>query len=377
MCNRNVQSAAGKSLGAIEQTTRTTATDVTSLLGKVDTITARDVALQGTMTQQVHELSLSRRETLETVSLVRRIDSASSSTESQLKDLASGQQLHRQQTMGLEERISELKEIMVAQGQQGSPTEQFLHMLMSKPAFLKSWQDSMSEGEFESSGSQSMGTVPDSISTSKRPRQRHTSYACGCYRRRRLTRTYSNWSVLSFFNELVVDTKHDLGCPKYSERQVTRERTVGVTYTGLHQLLNIALAASFRHVRGAGGSSISPMFRYYATVDKDNSPAFRVVRAISHGLWYLYSHKGKAISLPELEFRSNMIVKYGIRKLRGVFQQNASSPTDLDQEGVSLLGHVSHMVRYCPLICFPISLLLMFLFHSLLHTSIPMAPFSH
>ena len=322
-------------------------------------------------------MSLSRRETLETVSLVRRIDSASSSTDSQLKDLASGQQLHRQQTMNLEEKISELKEIMVTQGQQGSPAEQFLHMLMSKPAFLKSWQDSMSESAFDASGSQSTGTAPDSMSTPKRSRQRHTSYACGCYRHRRLTRTYSNWSGLSFFNELVVDTKHDLGCPKYSERQVTRERTVGVTYTGLHQLLNIALAASFCHVRGAGGSSISPMFRYYATVDRESSPAFRVVRAISYGLWYLYSHKGREMSLGQLEFRSNMIVKYGIRKLRGIFQQNASSPTDLDLEGVSLLGHVSHVVRCCPVVCFPISVVLILLIRSLLHISTPMAPFSH
>ena len=311
---------------------------MTSLLQKVDTIDARDASLQGKLDQQAQEMSLSRRETLETISRVRRIDSAASSTDTQLKDLASGQQLHRQHTISLEERISDLNDKVISK-------EQLLQMLLSKPAYLKSWHDLLTENGFDPE------TEGDPTLNTKSSQKKRTPYACGCYRRRRLTRTYSNWSVLSFFDEVVTETKHDLGCPAYSERQITRERTVGVTYTGLHRLLNIAVAASFRHVRGAGGSSISPMFRYYATVDADSSPAYRVVQAIARGIWYMYdslSSEQEDSLISERESRVNMIIEYGIRKLRGIYQQRAASPTDLDPEGATLVAYVAYNVRCCP-----------------------------
>ncbi|TGJ82108.1 hypothetical protein E0Z10_g6674 [Xylaria hypoxylon] len=54
-------------------------------------------------------------------------------------------------------------------------------------------------------------------------------------------------------------------------------RTFGVTYSGLGRLLSAAVSVSLCLDYGAGGTSISPTFRYYHVVDQLQSPPFRKV----------------------------------------------------------------------------------------------------
>lgn len=87
------------------------------------------------------------------------------------------------------------------------------------------------------------------------------------------------------------------------------------------------------------------MFRYYATVDVCRSPAFRIVGGISVAIDSFYCSSKRQLPTSECEARAKQILYYGVSKLRRVFEDRLSSPTDLDGDGATLLAHVFHQVR--------------------------------
>lgn len=118
-----------------------------SLLSKFDAKTTKDASFQDALTNQI---SISRSESLEAVSLIHQIKRSTSSTTTNLKGLVSDHQLHRRQTVKLEESIFELNDILVERSQRESPAQQFFHLLMSKPDYIKRWQDTLAGIERDS-----------------------------------------------------------------------------------------------------------------------------------------------------------------------------------------------------------------------------------
>ncbi|OTA95935.1 hypothetical protein M434DRAFT_377575 [Hypoxylon sp. CO27-5] len=247
-----------------------------------------------------------------------------------LRELIASQQLHHQNAANLEERMRESQDILV-QSYQSSPGERFFQMLMSKPDFLRKWQDDLATIQLYQP--ENITGINHNLLQNGR---KQVVSSCGCQVRYETTRKFSKWFFFTRFDESIIKFRHEPGCPKYQTYQTDRRHTVSIVYTGLSQLLKIAIEASLMWSTGAGGASFSPTFRYYAMVDKTQSPAFRVVDFIAKGIAsFLVNNQGGTIL--ELEMGCNQISRVGILKLQRIFASKSSLPTDIDQDGYTLL----------------------------------------
>ncbi|OTA58806.1 hypothetical protein K449DRAFT_436298 [Hypoxylon sp. EC38] len=202
---------------------------------------------------------------------------------------------------------------------------------MSKPDFLRRWQDDLATIQLYPAENTNR-TNHNSLQTVRK----QVINSCGCQVRYETTRKFSKWLFFTRFDESIIKFRHESGCRKYQTYQPDRRRTISIVYTGLPQLLKIAVEASLMWGTGAGGASFSPTFRYYAMVDKTQSPAFRVVDLIAKGIAsFLVNNQSGTIL--ELEMGCNQISRVGISKLQRIFASKSSLPTDIDQDGYTLL----------------------------------------
>lgn len=91
-------------------------------------------------------------------------------------------------------------------------------------------------------------------------------------------------------------------------------------------LLNRAIAVAFSMSSGAGGFSIGPSFTYYATVDEESAPAFRLLGILERSFIY-YRWYGDL----------NGIIELVSRKILSLFHERQASPTDMNSHNQSLL----------------------------------------
>ena len=157
-----------------------------------------------------------------------------------------------------------------------------------------------------------------------------SSLGCICRRRKRYQRQQLRWGPIELYDEASFSEEHYPNCK--SSQIVTashRHRSVGLKYTGITGLLNRAIAMAFSMSSGAGGFSISPSFTYYATVDEDSAPAFRLLETLSDAYWYC-----------DRDDSLNGLSELVSRKILGLFQERQASPTDMSSYNKTLL-HVA------------------------------------
>ncbi|KAI1208506.1 uncharacterized protein F4807DRAFT_431554 [Annulohypoxylon truncatum] len=229
----------------------------------------------------------------------------------------------QQRDVNFEESIREMKAMV--RGSQNATED--LCKMMSSPALQRRWMDALAAVQPDSTQN-----IQRSRLTALQRRGKRFVGDCGCRSRRQTTRRVSKWLFLTRLEESVIDFCHEPGCHKYQNSETSQKHTVGFVYTGLCQLLNVALQVSLIRQSGAGGASIAPVFRYYAMVDSDLSPAFRIVDTISGAL------RSVRYGSPEdTEAACDQIISFGISKLRNIFNARLSSPSDVDEVGLTLI----------------------------------------
>ncbi|KLP21018.1 uncharacterized protein LW94_12597 [Fusarium fujikuroi] len=160
--------------------------------------------------------------------------------------------------------------------------------------------------------------------------------ACSCRVRRLRTRKTLRVGPLYFIDETMTDFAHYNDCefsfvdPKYS-----RNRTV--RFSSIVRLINKAVEITLRTTGGAGGFSISPSFTYFAEVDENRSPAFRVLGLLRRNRM---ETKWAVTNCPEFFFKSI------ISKLQAIFSSGTARPTDLSSHGSSLLHFLCFIMKY-------------------------------
>ncbi|KAJ4109359.1 hypothetical protein NW765_004246 [Fusarium oxysporum] len=159
--------------------------------------------------------------------------------------------------------------------------------------------------------------------------------ACPCRARRLRTRKTLRFGPLCLVDETTTDVTHYKDCeigfvdPKY-----LRSRTLRIS--SIVRLVNKAVELTLRTTGGAGGFSISPSFTYFAEVDENRSPAFRIFDILMRNR--LSTHWAMR-NCPELFFKSI------IAKLQAIFNSGTAMPTDLGPRGGSLLHRLTLVAK--------------------------------
>ncbi|EWZ97390.1 hypothetical protein FOWG_01873 [Fusarium oxysporum f. sp. lycopersici MN25] len=145
--------------------------------------------------------------------------------------------------------------------------------------------------------------------------------ACPCRARRLRTRKTLRFGPLCLVDETTTDVTHYKDCE-----------------IGIVRLVNKAVELTLRTTGGAGGFSISPSFTYFAEVDENRSPAFRIFDILMRNR--LSTHWAMR-NCPELFFKSI------IAKLQAIFNSGTAMPTDLGPRGGSLLHRLTLVMNCC------------------------------
>ncbi|CVL06084.1 uncharacterized protein FMAN_03929 [Fusarium mangiferae] len=160
--------------------------------------------------------------------------------------------------------------------------------------------------------------------------------ACSCPTRRFRTRKTLRLGPLYFIDETMTDFAHYNDCQfGFVDHKYSRNRTVRLS--SIVRLVNKAVELTLRTTGGAGGFSISPSFTYFAEVDENRSPAFRVLN-----LWRrnVLATEWAMTNCPEFFFKSI------ISKLQAIFSSGTARPTDLSSHGSSLLHVLCFAMQY-------------------------------
>ncbi|OTA80967.1 hypothetical protein M434DRAFT_401502 [Hypoxylon sp. CO27-5] len=237
----------------------------------------------------------------------------------------------------------------------------FTGMMVAKPALLREASEDANLNlttPFSSAAANLQDIVHQDTDTASNWKPQALS-SCNCgRRRRRITRKSSRRSWLYTFEEEIMESKHNPGCSFFLPGTSEHQRTFGILFTGLHRYLSTAVSLSLCMRSGAGGSSISPTIRYFAMVDLDKSPAFRIVEVLAHVLFIkretttwnkALQEMGRSTDLVDTDIGdisslqiSNYrdILHIGIPKLRQIFRSGVASPTDVTIDGGTLI-HVA------------------------------------
>ncbi|KAL9130116.1 MAG: hypothetical protein Q9175_007111 [Cornicularia normoerica] len=139
----------------------------------------------------------------------------------------------------------------------------------------------------------------------------------------------ANYSIgrVEFFKTSVESCKHSVTCPLYIGIKATT--TVGLKMAYYGRLLANTVRATVSVTAGAGGFSISPCLKFRALVPGD-SPAFNLLNSER----VMYRFGSRPLS------QTNEICKYfesALQQLYELFTDGAASPTDMDEDGRTLL----------------------------------------
>lgn len=152
------------------------------------------------------------------------------------------------------------------------------------------------------------------------------SYCCCSTLTRERTATYSIGS-LKIFKTSVELCKHSTTCPLYIGTEATT--TVGLKMSYYGRLLANTVRATMSFTAGAGGFSVSPCLKLRAVVSRD-SPAFSLLKSVP----------SRRPGYRRPQSQTNEIGEYwgsALQQLYKLFKDRAASPTDIDEDGNTLL----------------------------------------
>ncbi|KAI1350636.1 hypothetical protein F5Y01DRAFT_325881 [Xylaria sp. FL0043] len=208
----------------------------------------------------------------------------------------------------------------------------FVGALVSKPGLLRDLHESY-EVQQESIGSNSKLEAPNCPSRGSARRALPLSKPCGCSAWRSVDERVTRWRTLYFFSKEVVASTHHPRCSRYASGASQRQRTFGMTYAGLRRLLSAAVSVSLCLDYGAGGISMSPMFRYHYVVDELQSLPFRMLIVLLYGC-NNYPHIGADIARDFLLW------------VRKAYDKQVASPRDVTINSLSLIDYLCYQANF-------------------------------
>lgn len=268
-----------------------------------------------------------------------------------------------------------LKLVQIAElamkNQGSSPNSETLHrtvtsMMVAKPALLRTASDTANLSLTTPSGyattdPQDSGRQDSTTATS---RNAQDLFSCNCRPQRHITRKSSRWLLLPTFEETITESRHKPWCSLFQPWTSVHQRRFGFLIAGLHRYSSTAISVSLYMTCGAGGRSISPTIRYFGIVDQEQSPAFRVVNALTNVVrnkylertWTEALQEGDQIgelidadildpfSLSVSNFQEILHIR--ISKLQQIFRSGAALPTDVDENGYTAIHRVFRQVGH-------------------------------
>ncbi|KAI3333579.1 hypothetical protein F4824DRAFT_513049 [Ustulina deusta] len=209
--------------------------------------------------------------------------------------------------------------------------------LVLKPSLLG---DMYRSYDFQQRGIKSTSDLDTSISkrSSRNSTQRApaTSRFCGCSSWRSTDDRVMHWRTFYFFSKEEIVSTHCPGCSRYAGDASQRRRTFGVTYAGLQRLLSAAVSVSLCLDYGAGGASISPIFRYHSVVDETQSPPFRMLGVLCWA-WSFFDVDTQELRAITMDYISYVNIAYSKR---------VASPRDVTVDGLTLMDNLFNEFRY-------------------------------
>ncbi|KAI0878082.1 hypothetical protein GGS24DRAFT_30659 [Hypoxylon argillaceum] len=244
--------------------------------------------------------------------------------------------------------MAEVVELLRCFNSRSLPTDQestgrrLVRAFISKPSLLRDMHESFGfQQDGEKSPSNPTTNIAPRLSTAPTRMTLENPRLCSCTSRRIVERRTSRWYSFDLFSEIETESKHGLGCFNYVDVRSQRRKTFGITYFGLRQLISAAVSVSLCLSYGAGGTSISPVFRYYSVVDKTQSLPFRLIRVLSYAQCFpLFPDSIK----PCTRLWAQNIGADCISWIRMVYNNKIASPWDVSANGQTL---IDYFVKLC------------------------------
>lgn len=199
----------------------------------------------------------------------------------------------------------------------GPDTRMSVYKLVSRPASLASLCGSLDD------------ISQKATSTISALQGTPTVNANSCPCRQRLVRRSKRVSLWSWglWDDEVITFKHLKGCQYFNSNGDERSRLRGIKLAGF---LKNAIIITFYTSTGAGGHSLGANIEFYATVDRETSPAFRVMCVL----------EACARKLPdpsEGQSQWERLALVATQKLENLFKEGKAGAKDVDSSNQSLL----------------------------------------
>jgi hypothetical protein len=227
----------------------------------------------------------------------------------------------------------------------GSMGRQIIGMGLSKPSFLKDMHDVADSLHHKSNSLAQQQLEYRKLSGSKAviPETNLCNLApCGCRQRQEATHLSTKLSAFILTSMSVSRYTHHPSCPRYTPEHTKRKRQFEITFIGLRKLLTTAVSAGLCLTSGAGGYSISPIFQYFAMIDKRISPAFRLMSFVLDVFWEEVSVGERTLQLQ----KAGSITAHALSRLKDIYASRTALPTDVNDAGETLVDWFMAEVRY-------------------------------
>ncbi|KAI1180360.1 hypothetical protein F4777DRAFT_598287 [Nemania sp. FL0916] len=148
--------------------------------------------------------------------------------------------------------------------------------------------------------------------------------------------------IFILMSDTLSESRHHPHCPVYKARDTENKQEWTITFTGLQRLLSTAVSVGCSLTYGAGGGSISPVFRYCAMVDREQSPAFRIAYLMNAAIDEL-TLEGQVVE--DKTFHDFLL--YGVSQMKAVYANGIASPSDVDITGATVVDNLiarNHMM---------------------------------
>ncbi|KAM0247717.1 hypothetical protein ACHAQJ_009748 [Trichoderma viride] len=150
-----------------------------------------------------------------------------------------------------------------------------------------------------------------------------------------------SWLSWDFWDNEVLRFEHYKGCKYFRSNGDERSRVRGLRLTGI---VKNAIIVTFYTSTGAGGHSLGVNLEYYATVDRNTSPAFRVISVLEACMTNL---RAKDVRQTENQAHWKRLALAANGKLESLFRMSKARAKDVDSSNESLLHAAAEVHPQC------------------------------
>lgn len=147
-----------------------------------------------------------------------------------------------------------------------------------------------------------------------------------------------SWLSWNFWDNETIYFDHYKGCKYFRSNGNERSRVRGLRIPGL---VKSAIIVTFYTRTGAGGHSLGTDLEYYATVDRETSPAFCVLSVLRDCATML---SGPDVWQPHHMAQWESLILAAMRKLESLFRLGKAGAKDVDSFNRSLLHAAAELV---------------------------------